>query len=67
MSDTCPEYGAPVLADGPCPGHFHALLLLEEEIPGVLGSILHFGEVEDRLVRCARSVREMLDVHGVGR
>ncbi len=42
MSHTCPECGAPVPVDGTCRDHFHALLLLEGEIPGVAGSILHF-------------------------
>ena len=30
---------------GSCRDHFHALLLLEAEIPGVAGSILHFYAV----------------------
>src|SRR5262249_25311220 len=42
MPGTCPECGATVPDGGSCRDHFHALLLLEAEIPGVAGSILHF-------------------------
>jgi hypothetical protein len=45
MSELCPECGAPVPEGGSCRDHFHALLLLEGEIPGVPGSILHFYAV----------------------
>ena len=45
MSDICPECGAPVPDGGSCRDHFHALLLLEGEIPGVPGSIPHFYAV----------------------
>jgi len=45
MSETCPECGAAVPDGGSCRDHFHALLLLEAEIPGVAGSILHFYAV----------------------
>jgi Family of unknown function (DUF5946) len=45
MSETCPECGATVPDGGSCRDHFHALLLLEAEIPGVAGSILHFYAV----------------------
>jgi hypothetical protein len=45
MSKTCPECGAAVPEGGSCRDHFHALLLLEGEIPGVAGSILHFYAV----------------------
>jgi hypothetical protein len=45
MPDICPECGAPVPDGGSCRDHFHALLLLEGEIPGVPGSILHFYAV----------------------
>jgi hypothetical protein len=45
MSDICTECGAPVPDGGSCRDHFHALLLLEGEIPGVAGSILHFYAV----------------------
>jgi hypothetical protein len=45
MPDICPECGAPVPDGGSCRDHFHALLLLEGEIPGVAGSILHFYAV----------------------
>ncbi len=45
MPGTCPECGASVPDGGSCRDHFHALLLLEGEIPGVAGSILHFYAV----------------------
>ena len=45
MAEICPECGAPVPEGGSCRDHFHALLLLEGEIPGVAGSILHFYAV----------------------
>src|SRR5262245_49543693 len=45
MASTCPECGAPIPEGGSCRDHFHALLLLEGEIPGVGGSILHFYAV----------------------
>jgi hypothetical protein len=45
MPDHCPECGAPIPIGGSCADHFHALLLLEGEIPGVPGSILHFYAV----------------------
>jgi Family of unknown function (DUF5946) len=45
MSETCPECGARVPDGGSCRDHFHALLLLEAEIPGVAGSLLHFYAV----------------------
>jgi hypothetical protein len=45
MPDVCPECGAPVPDGGTCRDHFHALLLLEGEIPGVAGSALHFYAV----------------------
>jgi Family of unknown function (DUF5946) len=45
MPGSCPECGATVPDGGSCRDHFHALLLLEGEIPGVAGSILHFYAV----------------------
>jgi hypothetical protein len=45
MAETCPECGATVPDGGSCRDHLHALLLLEGEIPGVAGSILHFYAV----------------------
>jgi Family of unknown function (DUF5946) len=45
MPDTCPECGAAVPDGRTCRDHFHALLLLESEIPGVPGSIAHFYAV----------------------
>ena len=47
MPEFCSECGAPLPDGGSCRDHFHALLLLEGEIPGVAGSILHFN-VADR-------------------
>jgi hypothetical protein len=45
MSKACAECGAMVPDGGSCRDHFHALLLLEGEIPDVAGSILHFYAV----------------------
>src|SRR5207245_1224173 len=45
MPEACPECGAPVPDGGTCRDHFHALFLLEGEIPGVAGSALHFYAV----------------------
>jgi hypothetical protein len=45
MFETCPECGATVPDGGSCRDHFHVLLLLEAEIPGVAGSVLHFYAV----------------------
>lgn len=45
MLDVCPECGAPVPVGGSCLDHFHALLLLEGEVSGAPGSILHFYAV----------------------
>ena len=45
MAEFCSECGAAVPEGGTCRDHFHALLLLEGEIPGVAGSILHFYAV----------------------
>src|SRR5690349_16046645 len=45
MPEACPECGAQVPEGGSCRDHFHALLLLEGEIPGVAGSIPHFYAV----------------------
>ena len=42
MAENCPECGAALPEGGSCRDHFHALLLLEGEIPGVPGSIMHF-------------------------
>ena len=44
MLEACPECGAPLPEGGSCLDHFHALLL-EAQIPGVPGSILHFYAV----------------------
>lgn len=45
MPSNCRECGASVPDGGTCRDHFNALLLLEGEIPGVPGSILHFYAV----------------------
>lgn len=45
MTGACPECGAPVAAAGSCLDLFHALLLLEGDVPGAPGSILHFYAV----------------------
>src|SRR5437588_4353795 len=45
MSDICPECGAPVPDGGSCRDNFHALLLLEAEVPGAPGALLHFYAV----------------------
>jgi hypothetical protein len=42
MAENCPECGAVLPEAGSCRDNFHALLLLEGEIPGVPGSIIHF-------------------------
>jgi hypothetical protein len=42
---TCPECGAAVPAGGSCRDNFHALLLLESEIPGGPGAVPHFYAV----------------------
>jgi hypothetical protein len=44
-STACPECGAAVPAGGSCRDHFHALLLLESEIPGGPGGWSHFYAV----------------------
>ena len=42
MPGVCPECGAAVPDGGSCRDHFHALLLLESEIPGGPGAVPHF-------------------------
>ena len=42
MPQICPECGAPVPEGGTCRDTFGALLLLEAEVPGAPGSLLHF-------------------------
>ena len=51
MPDICPECGAPVPDGGSCRDHFHALLLLESEIPGGPGSLAHFYTIVTRDTR----------------
>jgi hypothetical protein len=41
----CPECGAPVPEGGTCQQNFHALLLLEGEVPGAPGGLPHFYAV----------------------
>jgi hypothetical protein len=43
--ETCPECGAPIPEGGSCQENFHALLLLEAEVPGAAGSFIHFYTV----------------------
>src|SRR5205823_13780971 len=45
MSDICPECGAAVPDGGSCRDNFHALLLLESQIPGGPGALPHFYAV----------------------
>jgi hypothetical protein len=45
MAELCPECGAPVPDGGSCRDNFHALLLLEWEIPGGPGALSHFYAV----------------------
>lgn len=45
MPDVCPECGAPIPDAGSCRDNFHALLLLESEIPGGPGEVPHFYAV----------------------
>lgn len=42
MTAFCPECGAHVPANGTCRDNLHALLLLEGEVPGGPGTLLHF-------------------------
>jgi hypothetical protein len=39
---TCPECGARLPAGGSCRDNFHALLLLESQVPGLNAPVLHF-------------------------
>jgi len=45
MSAICSECGAPVPDGGSCRDNFHALLLLEAEVPGGPGALPHFYAV----------------------
>ena len=45
MAEPCPECGAATPEGGSCRDHFHALLLLESEIPGGPGGLPHFYAV----------------------
>src|SRR3954462_15863374 len=45
MSNCCPQCGAPVPDGSSCRDYFHALLLLEAEIPGGPGALPHFYAV----------------------
>jgi hypothetical protein len=56
MPDTCPECGAPVSENGSCRDLFHTLLLLEGEIAGVAGSVLHFYAVAAYLLQHPNSM-----------
>jgi hypothetical protein len=45
LSTTCPECGSAVPAGCSCRDHFHALLLLEAQVPGGPGGWPHFYAV----------------------
>jgi hypothetical protein len=45
MPGACPECGAPVPEGGSCRDNFHALLVLESEVPGGPGGVPHFYAV----------------------
>jgi hypothetical protein len=45
LNSLCPECGAAVPAGGSCRDNFHALLLLESQIPGGPGAVAHFFAV----------------------
>jgi hypothetical protein len=45
VAEVCPECGAPFPEGGSCRDNFHALLLLESEIPGGPGALPHFQAV----------------------
>jgi len=45
MASVCSECGAPVADGGSCRDNFHALLLLESQIPGGPGDVCHFYAV----------------------
>ena len=45
MPGTCPECGAPIPKTGSCRDNFHALLLLESQVPGAPGAAPHFHAV----------------------
>lgn len=45
IPETCEECGAPLLHGESCRDNFHALLVLEGQVPGAPGSIVHFYTV----------------------
>jgi hypothetical protein len=45
VAEFCPECGAPTPEGGSCRDYFHALLLLESELPGGPGALAHFYAV----------------------
>ena len=53
---TCPECGAAVPDGATCRDNFHALLLLESEIPGGPGSLAHFYAVASYGLQHPRSM-----------
>jgi hypothetical protein len=56
MGETCPECGAAVPDGGSCRDHFHALLLLEWQIPGGAGLLAHFYAVAAYALQHPRSM-----------
>jgi hypothetical protein len=77
MTELCLECGSATPPGGSCRDHFHALLLLESEIPGGPGSLPHFFAVAsyglqhpdsmnytaDALVGLRAGLTEILDGH----
>lgn len=45
IMNTCDECGAPVSEGSTCRDNFHALLLLEADVPGAAGGVPHFYAV----------------------
>ena len=45
MAEGCPECGAPTPGGRSCRDNFHALLLLESQVPGGPGALPHFYAV----------------------
>jgi hypothetical protein len=51
VSGVCHECGATILDGGSCRDHFHALLLLESEVPGGPGETPHFLAVSSYVLQ----------------
>jgi len=61
MVDTCPECGTTLPEGGSCRDHFHALLLLEWQIPGGPGLLAHFYAVATYGLQHPRSMNYTAD------